>query len=316
MTTKDRVLTLLAACKGSFLSGEELAQSLQLSRAAVWKAVGSLKEQGFPIETQPGKGYCLSSCGDILTRGGIESRLESGNRWSLQVLGEVTSTNALLRQQAMAGAPDGAVLAAGSQSLGRGRLGRSFFSPADTGVYLSVLIRRDWGAEESRRLTTMAALAACRAVSRVSGKEAGIKWVNDVFLNGKKVCGILTEAAFSLEDGRLDYAVVGAGFNAYAPREGFPEELREIAGPVFDAPQEEGRNRLAAAFLNELASLLAGPEGYLADYRAHSLVLGKEILAGDRKATALELDDSCGLVVEYEDGRVETLRAGEIRIKM
>ena len=316
MTTKDRVLTLLAACKGSYISGEELAQSLQLSRAAVWKAVGALKALGFPIETQPGKGYCLASCGDILTGGGIESRLTSGSRWSVQVLGEVTSTNALLRQQASMGAPDGTVLAAGSQSLGRGRLGRSFFSPADTGIYLSVLLRRDWGAEESRRLTTIAALAACRAVSRVSGKEAGIKWVNDVFLEGKKVCGILTEAAFSLEDGKLDYAVVGVGFNAYAPRDGFPEELREIAGPVFDAPQEEGRNRLAAAFLNELGTLLANPEGYLEDYRAHSLVLGREILAGDRKATALELDDSCGLVVRYEDGSMDTLRAGEISIKM
>lgn len=316
MNTKDRVLTLLTACKGAYLSGEELAQSLKLSRAAVWKAVSALKEMGLPIKTQPGKGYCLEHGADFLTRGGIESRLEPCSNWSVQVFGEVTSTNAVLRQQASAGAPDGTVLIAGSQSQGRGRLGRSFYSPADTGVYLSVLLRRDWGPLEARRLTTMAALAACRAVQQVAGKKAGIKWVNDVFLEGKKVCGILTEAAFSLEDGKLEYAVVGAGFNANCPSGGFPEELASIAGAVFDAPQEEGRNRLAAAFLNAFAGVLADPQTYPQAYKENCLVLGKTVLAGTRRAKALDLDENCGLLVQYEDGSRETLTAGEISVKL
>ena len=182
MTTKDRVLTLLCACRGSYLSGEELAESLNLSRAAVWKAISALRAGGYPIEGQPSRGYRLLPGGDILSLGGIESRLDSREAWKIEVLDQVTSTNALLKARADQGAPEGTVLVAASQTLGRGRLGRKFYSPADTGVYLSALLRRDWPPAAARCLTTLAAAAAAQAVEQVSGREAGIKWVNDIFI--------------------------------------------------------------------------------------------------------------------------------------
>lgn len=319
MTTKDRVLTLLSACRGSYLSGEELAQSLNLSRAAVWKAISALRAGGYPIEGQPSRGYRLLPGGDILSLGGIESRLDSREAWKIEVLDQVTSTNALLKARADQGAPEGTVLVAASQTLGRGRLGRKFYSPADTGVYLSALLRRDWPPAAARCLTTLAAAAAAQAVEQVSGAEAGIKWVNDIFIEGKKVCGILTEAAFRLEEGTLDYAVLGVGFNAYIPEGGFPPEIASIAGSVYESRREDGRNALAAAFLNGLRGSLAEPQEALGDYRRRCLVLGKDILVqspqGSRPARALDLDEQCGLLVQYPDGSREVLRSGEISVR-
>ena len=153
----------------------------------------------------------------------------------------------------------------------------------------------------------------------MSGREAGIKWVNDIFIEGKKVCGILTEAAFRLEEGTLDYAVLGVGFNAYTPEGGFPPEIASIAGSVYEARREDGRNALAAAFLNGLREALEEPQGALRDYRRRCLVLGKDILVqspqGSRPARALDLDEQCGLMVQYPDGSREVLRSGEISVR-
>ena len=155
-------------------------------------------------------------------------------------------------------------------------------------------------------------------MEQVSGREAGIKWVNDIFIEGKKVCGILTEAAFRLEEGTLDYAVLGVGFNAYIPEGGFPPEIASIAGSVYEARREDGRNALAAAFLNGLRGALAEPQEALGDYRRRCLVLGKDILVQSpqcsRPARALDLDEQCGLQVQYPDGSREVLRSGEISV--
>lgn len=320
MATKDQILSLLLSCRGSFLSGEELAKSMGVSRAAVWKGVRALREAGYEIEAQSNRGYRLKSGMDILSAQGVRGLLDGDSPLRLELRPQVTSTNAVLREQAALGAPEGTVLLATSQSQGRGRLGRSFFSPADTGVYLSILLRPDYR-EPARAagLTTMAALAACQAVSELSGREAGIKWVNDVFLDGKKVSGILTEASFSLEDGRPEYVVLGAGFNLYAPAEGFPEDIAASAGAILDTPREGGKNQLAATFLNRFWSVYREPGDYVDAYRARSLVLGKPIWVsapeGQREAQALGLDDQCGLIVEYPDGTRQTLKAGEVRIR-
>ena len=320
MATKDEIFSLLLSCRGSFLSGEELAQSLGVSRAAVWKGVKALQEAGFPIDAQQNRGYRLETGLDILSAQGVRGLLEPGLPLRVQLLNAVTSTNALLREQAAQGAPEGTVLLTGCQSQGRGRLGRSFFSPADTGVYLSVLLRPHWETPgQARSLTTLAALAACQAVTEIAGRQAQIKWVNDVFLEGRKVAGILTEAALSMEDGTLDYAVLGVGFNLYAPKQGFPPELEGIAGAILDAPRDNGKNALAAAFLNRFWALYRNPEGYEAQYRQHCMVLGREIWVvtaqGERAARAVDLDGQCGLIVEYSDGSRQVLQAGEVRIR-
>mgnify|MGYP004629182411 FL=1 len=320
MATKDQILSLLLSCRGSFLSGEELAQSLGVSRAAVWKGVKALKEAGFPIDAQQNRGYRLEAGLDILSAPGILGQLDKGHPYKIDLRPVVTSTNALLREQAALGAAEGTVLISGSQSQGRGRLGRSFFSPADTGVYLSVLLRP--GLENPAgavRLTTMAALAACEAVSEIAGQQAQIKWVNDVFLDGRKVAGILTEASVSLEDGSLDYVVLGVGFNLYAPADGFPAEIADTAGAILSAPLDNGKNALSAAFLNRFWALYRSPEGYEERYRQHCMVLGRDIWVisprGQHPARALDLDKNCGLIIEYPDGTRQTLKAGEVRIR-
>ena len=320
MATKDQILSLLLSCRGSFLSGEELAQSLGVSRAAVWKGVKALKEAGFPIDAQQNRGYRLEPGLDILSAPGILGQLDKGHPYKIDLRPAVTSTNALLREQAALGAAEGTVLISGSQSQGRGRLGRSFFSPADTGVYLSVLLRPGFeNPADAARLTTMAALAACEAVSEIAGQQAQIKWVNDVFLDGRKVAGILTEASVSLEDGSLDYVVLGVGFNLYAPAGGFPAEIADTAGAILSAPLDNGKNALSAAFLNRFWALYRSPEGYEERYRQHCMVLGRDIWVisprGQRPARALDLDKNCGLIIEYPDGTRQTLKAGEVRIR-
>ncbi len=320
MATKDQILSLLLSCRGSYLSGEELALAIGISRAAVWKGVKALREAGFPIDAQPNRGYRLETGLDILSASGIQGLLNPGLPLKIQLLPTVTSTNALLREQAEGGAPEGTVLVSGSQSKGRGRLGRSFFSPADTGVYLSVLLRPDYETpSRAAALTTLAALAACQTVTDIAGRQAKIKWVNDVFLKGKKVAGILTEAALSMESGAVDYIVLGVGFNLYAPKEGFPPELAGVAGAILDTPRDNGKNALTAAFLNRFWALYQAPEGYEQEYKRHCMVLGREVLIitaqAERPAKAVDLDGQCGLIVEYPDGTRQTLKAGEVRIR-
>lgn len=320
MTTKESVLTLLEARQGSFVSGEELAGSLRLSRAAVCKAIKALRQEGCAIEAVTNRGYCLSADSDILSAQGVKKYLRS--YFQITAHPSVTSTNTLLRSLAEQGAPEGTVVIAGQQLQGRGRSGRTFYSPADTGIYLSLLLRPlGADARQTVTLTAAAAVALCQAVETVSGQSPQIKWVNDIFLEGKKISGILTEAAFGLESGAPEYVVVGVGINAYTPEGGFPPELAEIAGSLWEKPVADGRNKLAAAFLNRFWELYAAgdPAAFLEDYRRRSLVVGKDVtvIAGgtETPAHALGIDDSCRLLVRHESGETAALSYGEVRIR-
>lgn len=316
MKTKERLLQVFEKNKGVYFSGEALASLLSVSRTAVWKGVCALREGGYPIDAVPNRGYCLSPETDILSAQGIEKYLLHPEL-KLEVVDVTTSTNALLRQKAGEGAPEGTVVLSGCQTAGRGRLGRSFYSPADTGIYMSLLLRpRAMAPSQAVKLTTMAAAAACRAIAEVSGKDPGIKWVNDIFLEGKKVCGILTEASLSLEDGSLDAVVLGAGINVYPPAEGFPGELGVIAGAVFDTPQRDGKNRLAAAFLNRFFACYRGAESWMDTYREKNLVVGREITVSGQRAAAVAIDQDCRLVVRFPDGAEKALSSGEIQVKL
>lgn len=322
MQTKDKLLTLLQSRKGEFVSGEEIAEALTLSRTAVWKAANALRTSGYRIEAVRNRGYRLAAGTDILCKSDMEALLGAdGDGLTLEVLSCVDSTNSLLREKANAGCPEGYVVLAGQQTGGRGRMGRRFYSPPDTGLYLSLLLRpTHLLPSEAVGITTMAAVAACRAIEEVSHQDAQIKWVNDIYLGGKKVCGILTEASIGLESGSLDYAVVGVGFNVCPPEEGFPEEISWIAGAILPRSQEGARNRLAAAFLKHfLAIYRSGAPGYAEEYRRRSLVIGKPIRvlspAGQRPAFALDVDSSCRLIVRYDDGTVDALSSSEVSIR-
>lgn len=239
----------------------------------------------------------------------------------ITVQDEVTSTNTLLAQQARAGAAEGTVLLARRQTAGRGRRDRVFFSPQDTGLYLSLLLRPALPLQDSLAITACGAVAMARAMAAL-GREVQIKWVNDLFYHGKKVCGILTEGAIDPETGLLTYAVLGLGVNLYPPKGGFPPELSQ-AGALFprgDGP-EDLENRLAAAFLRyffaDYPTLRDKP--FLDEYRRRSLVLGQtiELAAGEtrRTAVALSIEDDFSLRVREADGREHCLSSGEISIR-
>lgn len=322
MSTKDTVLELFERNRGFFISGEKIAADLGISRTAVWKAVKKLQSEGYEIEAITNRGYCLAKNSDVLSVQGLRSYFDencSGLR--PEVFVTVDSTNNVCMKKASHGEGEGYVAIAGAQTKGRGRRGRSFFSPADTGIYMSILLKPvSYPGRQVLRLTSMAAVAVCEAIEKLSGKQASIKWVNDVLIDGKKVCGILSEASYDLEDARLDSVIVGIGINAYAPKGGFPSDIAGKAGSVFDHQSSGKRNQLAAEVLNRFMSyyLSDSTEDHIEAYRERSFLIGKdiEISRNDtvRKAHVLGLDENCGLIVRLEDGSETVLIAGEVSV--
>ncbi len=242
----------------------------------------------------------------------------SGRASALEVecRSEVTSTNNILKERASG---KECALIALSQTAGKGRLGRSFFSPHDTGLYLSLRLKFTQSAEKLMLLTPAAAVAACRAIEALGGEKPQIKWVNDLILHGRKVCGILTEVLHS-PDGEIS-VIVGVGINVYAPDEGFPDELKGIAGYIFPERRENLRNDLVSAFINCFVGFFSDIEhgDFISEYRGRSCVIGKRInvikSGSCRAAEALDIDDECRLVVRYDDGSTEALHSGEISIR-
>lgn len=322
MGTKERLLELLEAGKGRYYSGEEIAQALCVSRTAVWKAVNALRQEGYPIEAATNRGYCLSEKTDVLSEQGIRKLLKPAyQRFEIAVLPTVGSTNALIREMAGRGDPEGCVAVAGEQTAGRGRRGRVFYSPKDTGVYMSLLLRpRHCAVSQAAGFTSMAAVAMCEAIEAISGESAQIKWVNDVFVRGKKVCGILTEASLGMENGEVEYVVLGAGVNVYPPKDGFPEDLAPVAGAIFEETQNDAKNRLAGEFINRVMDLYTDPNpgGYVEKYRARSLVLGKTVtlLPQGRSVYVYGIDDACRLLVRDDSGETACLSYGEIQVRL
>lgn len=325
MSVKDEVLRMLENNKGSFFSGATLAEELNVSRNAVWKAVNSLKEAGYKIDSVPNKGYCLMPDSDIISVQSISKYLsESCKEMDITVYTSISSTNTVLKEMASNGAPKGTVLVAQSQTAGRGRLGRNFHSPSNTGIYFSILLRPSMPAEQSLFLTTSAAVAVSRAIEAVSSNKADIKWVNDVYINDKKVCGILTEGSFNVETGKLDYAVVGIGINVCPPKDGFPDMIKDIAGTVFTNEEDSinSRSLLVAQVLNNFMDFYKNfhERKFYDEYKKRSFLIGRKIFVveGDKytPATAMDLDDECHLIVKFEDGTVKSLSSGEVSIKL
>lgn len=323
MSVKEQVLGLFDNCMGEYLSGEEIAAKLSVSRAAVWKAVKSLQEEGYHIDAVTNKGYCLSPDTDRITAVGICRYLgDLASSFDFEVHKSVTSTNTLAKEQAANGVCEGKVLIAEEQTKGRGRLGRSFFSPSGTGIYLSLVLKPSLRAADAILLTTAAAVAVSEAIESVSGKSVQIKWVNDLYMQDKKVCGILTEASLDMESGGLEYVVLGIGINTFTPQNGFPDDLTTIATSIYDKQRGDFRNRLIAAVLNRFWHIYQNPENrsFVAEYKRRSLVIGKTVtvIRGDSpcRACVLAIDDDCRLRVRYENGEEAVLSSGEISLRL
>lgn len=326
--SRETVLALLRQREGDFVSGEEISRRLGLSRAAVWKAVDALRREGYEVEARTGRGYRLLSAPDVLTEAEIRRFLGETDRVGrvLVCLREVDSTNLRARQLAAEGAADGTVVIADRQTAGRGRLGRSFDSPAGQGIYLTALLRPDLPPERLAPATAMAGAAVCRAVEEVCGLSPGLKWPNDPVIGGKKLCGILTELSIEGETGRADHVAVGIGVNVLQRPEDFPPELREMAVSLYQAlGRPVSRPALAAALIREMdrlyGALSAGDTApYLAEYRRRCVNIGRTVRlltpggAGET-AEALDIGGDFGLVVRTADGTVRTVRSGEVSVR-
>ena len=322
MNGTDQILELLEEAEGP-LSGEEMAQRLGISRNSVWKAVQRLREDGYEIEAATNRGYRLVSSDSALTPQGVRRLLAGPARGcAIDVRDTVTSTNTVLKAIAEQGGAEGMALIAQQQTQGKGRLGRTFLSPKGTGLYISILLRPKFSAEESLSVTTAAAVAVAEAIDSITGRHAMIKWVNDVYLQGRKVCGILTEASVDFENGGLHYAIVGIGVNIQEPLGGFAPEIRDVAGALYQGEVPSGvRVRLAAEILNRFFGFYEHltQRTFMEAYRQRSLLTGIEVTftQGDRvrEGLVLGVDDEARLQVRLPSGEEKLFSAGEVNIK-
>lgn len=322
--SKESVYQLLHASSDDYVSGQDLSRSLGISRAAVWKAIESLRQDGYSIEARTGLGYRLTASPDLLAEREICRRLSPETVCPLlRCFETVDSTNSYLKREAIAGAPHGTVAVTNSQISGRGRMTRSFQSPPGKGVYLSILLRPDLPPGDLLGVTGMTAVAICNAVERSAGVRPGIKWTNDLVLNGKKICGILTELAVEGESGMTQSLVIGAGVNVLHMPEDFGPEVSQMATSLIQEGYTVSRPALAAAMieeLNRLANALGGDIApWTAAYRRDCVNLGRQVrLLWEEQQTvaqAVDVDDQFGLVIRLPDGTERTVRTGEVSVR-
>ncbi len=255
--------------------------------------------------------------------------------WRLELRDEVSSTNTVLKEMALAGEAEGKVLIARRQRSGKGRMGRSFYSPEETGVYMSMLLRPNLTVQESLLLTTAAAVAVAGAIEQICQVEAQIKWVNDIYCHGKKVVGILTESALQTPTGashapQLSYAIVGIGINLWTPTAGFPKELQTIAGSVLDRPRQKEesdlRLALAKAVLERFEAFYRAlpARTFMEEYRRRSLLIGQTVrvldanhraIEGYPPVTVLDVGDEAELIVALPDGTRRAIHSGEVSVR-
>lgn len=234
---------------------------------------------------------------------------------------KLSSTNAYLKREARRGREEGFTVIAQRQTGGYGRYGRSFYSPSGTGLYMSILLKPKMSCDSSLLITTAAAVAVSEAIQTVTGKNALIKWVNDIYIGDKKVCGILTEAGYD-GSGVLSYAVLGIGINLYSPKDGFPEGLSEIAGYILDEKTKDGMSRLSAEIINRFFDYYEELEAkpHLSAYRSRLNLVGRRIkvisAGGEKEAVCRGVNDDFALLTELEGGELEALSSGEVSTRI
>ena len=322
MGTAEAVLGCLERHKGSFISGQEIADELSVSRNSVWHAIKDLQGKGYAIEAVTKRGYCLSSNCNILSAACIKRHLKA-DVTLLEYHDTIDSTNNRARQLATQGARHATLVIAGCQTAGRGRQGRPFHSPANSGIYFSLVLRPAWELEDVSLVTSFSAVCVAECLEEILGVKAQIKWVNDIFANRHKVCGILTEASVLPESGSIDYVVVGIGINVAEPAGGWPPELKDVAYAPLAAGQadvEDRRARLAAhiasRLINECETIPHRP--HLDAYRSRSLLDGKTVTVYHGReayeALVVGINDDLTLRVRLGSGEERDLVCGEVHI--
>lgn len=316
MTTKEQVLATLAVNPGTWYSGDQLAQQIGRSRESIWKAVNALRKQGHQIESRKNRGYCYLGS-RYLDANAIQIYGHQQFAGPIEVVSQTASTQSLAKTFLSHQRPQVAAFLADEQTAGYGRQGRDFYSPAQTGLYFSIILPNP-----AKALTNVGLLTTGVAVSVLSilqqfypTKDFALKWVNDIYLDQQKVGGIITEASLELESTSAAAFIVGVGLNLTTAE--FPPELRERARAI-DPTMPVDRNQLAAALLAELVALSKRytAADFLPTYRANSLVLGRQVTLqiGDDivVGTAETIDEQGGLVVQTVTGERRTFTSGEV----
>lgn len=321
---RKRILDLLRASAGEPVSGEEISKKLEVSRTAIWKHIQSLKNEGYSIESVPKKGYILLESPNRLFPQEILSRLQT--KWlghSIVYKDLIDSSNNLAKKIANEGCEDGMIVVAEEQGAGKGRLSRGWISPHAKGIWFSVVLKPPFLPEEAPKCTLMSAVAVVKAINKIPGVKAAIKWPNDILLLGKKLVGILTE--MSAEFGHINYVVIGIGINTNATPEDYPEEVRPLAVSIADAATAPfTRVELLADILKNMEELyekvlVEGFKPVLEEWKQYSCTLGQEVkvIAPDKTylGTAIDIDEEGLLMVRKEDGIVEKVVAGDVSIR-
>ena len=319
---KKKILQILRE-RGGFVSGQELCETLQVSRTAVWKQIRQLEKDGYRIEAVTGKGYRMTGVPDSIRAAEVESRLHT--EWAgrpVYYFDEITSTNLYAKQLAEEGAPEGLLVVADAQTKGRGRSGRSWSNPPGTNIAMTLMLRPSLPPEKISMVTLVAGMAVCSVCRKLYDVPAQIKWPNDVVLDGKKICGILTE--MSTEISKVSYIVIGIGINVNLTV--FPEELQEKATSLcLYTGQEENRAGL-------IAECMQCFEKYYAEFaEAESLapfadMYNEMLVSRDRTVrvlepgneftgTALGIDEQGQLLVRKDSGEICRVYSGEVSVR-
>lgn len=319
--TKDKVLSMLLQ-ESDYVSGEVISKKIGVSRMAVSLAIKTLRAEGYAIESSTKKGYLLQKSTDSLSSGELMGYLPEERMKTVLCLDTVDSTNKRLKEMAMDGAEDGMVVIADEQTAGRGRLGRTFVSPSHDGIYFSYLMKPDGAPGDVASLTAWAAVATARAMEIACDFAPGIKWVNDLVWQGKKVCGILTEMSVESESGRIQYVVIGIGVNVN--QNAFDGELIHKAASLKMATGKTfSRAKLAAEMVRQMDILRSDwskkAETYLEEYRRRCIMAGRHITLqwrdSEKQGTALEINPDFSLKVRLDDGTVSDISSGEVSVR-
>lgn len=320
---RTKILELLRRRSGGYVSGEEISRQLGVSRTAVWKHIQEIKQAGYDIEAHSRRGYILHQTPDLLLPDEIKAVLTT------EVLGreihyypELMSTNTEAKKLAMEGCPEGTIVVTETQSAGRGRLSRGWFSPKGGGIWMSLVLRPPFNPKDAPKCTLMAAVAINSAIRKAAGVYSGIKWPNDILWNGKKLVGILTE--MSAEFDVINYVVIGMGININIPARQFPQEISNVASSLSAAAGHKvERLPLLSAILQEFERLYksVSAEGFatvLDEWRAQSVTLGQvvDVIAVNHSftGTAVNIDEDGALLVETADG-LKRVIAGDVSIR-
>lgn len=333
---KNRILEKLMDCPEEYVSGETLSDILGVSRTAIWKYIKEIKAEGYEIDASSKKGYKLIPGKDVLNSFevgyGFAARLIGKN---IIYLREIDSTNTYAKKAAQEGCEDGTVVIADRQTAGKGRMGRTWESAGQKGIWMSVVLRPEIPPEEVQIITLGASVAVVKAIKKATGLPAGIKWPNDIVIEGKKVCGILTE--MSCEQDKVNYVIAGIGLNVNHNPEDFPEDLRsravslkayaeekglEIAGilPLGLLKRSDIIKEIAMEFENVYFDINKGnSEWIIEQWREHSHTLGcnvkVDIKGVSYTGTAVDITNEGRLVVNCDDGTVREVMSGEVMVR-